>query len=159
MRSTLLGLALFLGVSGCDDGIDFKKIVGSYDAKLTVFGQTDQNILTLSEGSHSTLLFSFTTGLHADPAGPSPNGIRANLSGDKLKIVTQPAYLDHANGTSEGLINGSGTLTIVKPNKLEATLTFYTKDTFDFIQPNDGGVPTQTDMGSAVTIEVKATQQ
>ena len=157
MRSWFLGFLLLVGAGGCDHGIDFGKIVGSYDAELTMFGNTDDNILTLSEGARGTVLFSFTTGVRTDPAGPSPNGLRATLSGDKLNFLTQPAFLDHPNGSADGFINGTGTLVTVKPNQVDVTFTFYTKDTFDFYQPNDGGVPTVTDMGSAVTIGVKAT--
>lgn len=156
-------MLISVAVAGCEESTDFSKIVGSYNADVTMFGQTDENILTLTEGTSGTVLFSFTTGLRTDPTGPSPNGLRASLSkGTNLRFALQPALLDHPTGTADGKLSGSGTLTLAAPanNKVEATFTFYpgTGDQFDLIQPNDGGAPYASDMGAAVTIVVKATQ-
>lgn len=153
-----LGFATF-AATGCKDEFDFSKVVGSYNADVTVFDKTDKNILTLTQGSGGTLLFSFTTGIHADPEGTSPNGIRASIrNGDDLKFFAQSAFLDHANGTSKGTITGDGTFTTIEPQKIDATLNFNTADLFDFIQPADMGQPPLSDMGGyLVTIKVKAT--
>jgi hypothetical protein len=167
MRSTLLGLLLVgvsLGSVGCDDGVDLSKLVGSYAANVTLFDQSDQNILTLTEGASGTLLFSFTTGLRTDPTGPSPNGLRATVNkSNKLTFTSQPALLDHPTGTAEGRITGTGQITVKAPedNDLEVTFTFFPEsgDDLDLIQPNDMGRPHPTDMGLAVTIGVSAAQQ
>lgn len=163
MRYLLMAACLVFGATaatGCKDDFDFSKVVGSYNADVTMFDKTDENILTLTQGTKGSLLFSFTTGLRTDPEGPSPNGLRAQIkSGDDLKFAPQPAFVDHANGSAKGTLSGSGTFTTVEPQKIDVTFTFQTTDPFDFVQPADGGTATLTDMGYAVTIEVKATAQ
>lgn len=160
MRSWLTALAFVLFASGCDDSINWKEIVGPYDAQVTLFDNTDNNVMSLSQGTKSTLLIDFTTGIRSDPAGPSPNGIRASLHGDKIKITAQPGYVDNANGTALGTFTGMGTITHGMPEKVDLTLTFQTGDDEDFVQPNDAGAPVRADGGSGtIMLTVKATKR
>ncbi len=100
-------------VSGCgSDTSSFKGVVGTYGITISKDGKQDPDVMSVLQGTQSSLLLTFVAGISTDPRGSNPNGLRCGQQATKLTVLPQPAHITHSTGQLDGMVSGEGTLAL-----------------------------------------------
>jgi hypothetical protein len=113
MKSLLCGCIITycaIASSGCGSNDAGKALEGTYSVMISAMGKSDPDIMTVSPGTDQKLLFTFVAGITTDVGAVNANGLRADLSGSKVSMVSQPVHIDHSTGSVTGTVTGEGTL-------------------------------------------------
>src|SRR5579859_7003671 len=112
MKSWIFGSVLWgLAAAGCSGAPSATTISGNYSLMVTYKNVSDPVTMNVRQGSGGSILLSFSAGILPDPQGPSPDGIRANLSSTtSFDIPAQAAIIDHSTGRFSGTLTGTGSL-------------------------------------------------
>jgi hypothetical protein len=102
-RRPLLALWLFAGACG---STNVQPFLGTYRVMVSGRMQVDTDVLTIDEGSGSTLVLDFTNGITGAPGGDGLHG--AATSASTFQLTMQAAAIDQATGPLAGQLIGNG---------------------------------------------------
>ncbi len=164
---SILAASLFCVVGGCSSSstpANIKNVIGNYTVTVSNGVSTDDDLMSVRQGSAGTVLLTFTAGITTPNSGSDSTGLHATVD-DKyaLTMLAQPVNLDEATGNAAGTMSGTGKVSGAGYKTIALTLSFTPGAPVIPIAP-DGGTPPDLASsppiaGTAATLTIMGTKQ